>query len=83
MDQCMEPAQHGDQDILNNSTEVHPSDRTNQTNRAVYRINPRMYGMEFRLEPRTDDQNDRTRTHISRPSRHSEENSRARLSLGR
>ncbi|KAF3550564.1 hypothetical protein DY000_02007204 [Brassica cretica] len=80
---CMEPAQHGDQDILNNSTEVHPSDRTNQTNRAVYRINPRMSGMEFRLEPRTDNRNNRTRTHISRPSRHSEDNSRARLSLGR
>ncbi|KAF2564939.1 hypothetical protein F2Q70_00017404 [Brassica cretica] len=40
MDQYMEPAQHGDQDVLNNSTEVHPSDRTNQTNRAVYRIDP-------------------------------------------
>ncbi|WZZ50547.1 hypothetical protein YC2023_050654 [Brassica napus] len=38
--------------------------------------------MEFRLEPRSDDRSDRTRAHLSRPSRHSKDNSRARLSLG-
>ncbi|KAF3536480.1 hypothetical protein F2Q69_00021388 [Brassica cretica] len=79
----MEPASHGDQDVLNNSTEVHPSNRTDQTDRAVYRIDPRTSGMELRLEPRSDNQTDRTRSRLSRPSRHSKDNSRARLSLGR
>ncbi|WZZ08367.1 hypothetical protein YC2023_094288 [Brassica napus] len=55
MDQYMEPAQHGDQDVLNNSTEVRPSDRTNQTNRAVYQIDPRTSAMEYQLEPRPDE----------------------------
>ncbi|CAG7894463.1 unnamed protein product [Brassica rapa] len=77
----MEPAQHGDQDVLNNSTKVHPSDRTNQT--AVYRIDPRTSGMEFWLEPRPYDRTDRTRAHLFRPSRHFRENSQDRLSLGR
>ena len=83
MDQYMEPAPHGDQDILNNSTEVHPSNRTDQTGRVVYRINPCSSGMEFRLEPRSDDRTDHTRARLSRPSRHSNDNSRARLSLDR
>nr|VDD24767.1 unnamed protein product [Brassica oleracea] len=55
MDQYMEPAQYGDQDVLNNSTEVRPSDRTRQTDRTVYRINPRTSGKELWLEPRPDD----------------------------
>ena len=83
MDQYMEPAPHGHQDVLNNSTEVHPSNRTDQTDRAVNRIDPRSSGIEFRLEPRSDDRTDRTRARLSRPSRHSKDNSRARLSLGR
>ncbi|WZZ81828.1 hypothetical protein YC2023_102400 [Brassica napus] len=83
MDQYIEPAPHGHQDVLNNSTEVHPSNRTDQTDRAVYRIDPRLSGMEFRLEPRSDDRTDRTRACLSRPSRQSTDNSRARLSLGR
>ena len=74
----MEPAPHGDQDVLNNSTEVHPSNRTDQTDRAVNRIDPRSSGIEFRLEPRSDDRTDRTRARLSRPSRHSKDNSRAR-----
>ncbi|KAF3553687.1 hypothetical protein F2Q69_00012282 [Brassica cretica] len=83
MDQYMEPAPHGDQDILNNSTEVHPSNRTDQTGQVVYRIDPCSSGMEFRLEPRSDDRTDHTRARLSRPSRHSNDNSRARLSLDR
>ena len=82
MDQYMEPAPHGHQDVLNNSTEVHPSNRTDQTDRAVYWIDPRSSGMEFWLEPRSNDRTDRTRARLSRPSRHSRDNSRARLSLG-
>nr|VDD26061.1 unnamed protein product [Brassica oleracea] len=83
MDQYMEPAPHGHHDVLNNSTEVHPSNRMDQNDRAVYRIDPRSSGMEFWLEPRSDDRTDRTRVRLSRPSRHSKDNSRARLSLGR
>ncbi|KAF2535736.1 hypothetical protein F2Q68_00020718 [Brassica cretica] len=83
MDQYMEPAPHGDQDVLNNSTEVHPSNCTDQTDRAVYRIDPRTSGMELRLEPRPDNRTDHTRARLSRPSRHSKDNSRARLSLDR
>ena len=75
MDQYMEPPKHGDQDVLNNSTEVRPSDHTNQTNQAVYRIDPRTSEMEFRLEPRSNDRTDRTRARLSRPSRHSKDNS--------
>ncbi|KAF2564933.1 hypothetical protein F2Q70_00017402 [Brassica cretica] len=81
MDHYMELAQHGDQDVMNNSTEVRPSDRTNQTNQA--RIDPRTSRMEFQLEPRPDDRTDHTRACLSRPSRHSKDNSQARLSLGR
>uniref|UniRef100_A0A0D3DTC1 CCHC-type domain-containing protein n=1 Tax=Brassica oleracea var. oleracea TaxID=109376 RepID=A0A0D3DTC1_BRAOL len=82
MDQYMDPAPHGHQDVLNNSTEVHPSNCTDQTDRAVYRIDPRLTGMEFRLEPRSDDRTDRTRARLPRPFRYSKDNSRARLSLG-
>ena len=53
-DQYIEPAPHGDQDILNNSIEVHPSNRTYQTDRAMYQIDPRTSGMELRLEPRLE-----------------------------
>ncbi|KAF3541503.1 hypothetical protein F2Q69_00023119 [Brassica cretica] len=69
--------------LLNNSTEVHPSDRTNQTNQAVYRIDPRTSGMDFWFEPQPDDRTDRTRARLSRPSRHSKDNSRAMHSLDR
>ncbi|KAF2556721.1 hypothetical protein F2Q68_00014577 [Brassica cretica] len=40
MDQYMEPAQYGDQDVLNNSTEVRPSDRTRQIDHAVKIVEP-------------------------------------------
>ena len=43
----MEPAPHGHQDVLNNSTEVHPSNRTDQTDRAVNRIDPRSSEWSF------------------------------------
>ncbi|KAF2590172.1 hypothetical protein F2Q70_00038687 [Brassica cretica] len=78
----MEPAQYGDQDVLNNSTEVRSSDRTKQTDRAVYRINPRTSGKELWLEPRPNDRTYHTRARLSRPSRHSKDHSRARLIFG-
>ncbi|KAF3559756.1 hypothetical protein F2Q69_00012154 [Brassica cretica] len=65
MDQYMEPALHGDQDVLNNSTEVHPSNRTDQTDRAVYRIDPRTSEMELRLEPCPGNRADRNRARLS------------------
>ena len=55
VDQSVESDQHEDQDVLNISTEVHSFDRAGQTNRAVYRINPRSSGMELQLEPRLGD----------------------------
>ncbi|KAF3559322.1 hypothetical protein F2Q69_00013944 [Brassica cretica] len=45
----MKPDQHEDQDVPNIFTEVHSSDRTGQTDRAVYRIDPRTSGMSFGL----------------------------------
>ena len=78
MDQYMETVKYGDQDVMNNSTEVRPSDRTRQTERAVYRINPRTSEKELWLEQRPYDQTYRTRARLSRPSRHSKDNSRAR-----
>ncbi|KAF2552328.1 hypothetical protein F2Q68_00038108 [Brassica cretica] len=77
MDQYMEPAPHGDQDVVNNSTEVHPSNCTDHTDRAVYRIDPRTSRMELMLEPRPDNRIDHTRARLFRPSRHSKDNSRS------
>ncbi|KAF2588485.1 hypothetical protein F2Q70_00039188 [Brassica cretica] len=56
VDQSIGADQHGDQDVLNNLTEVRSSDRTDQTDRAV----PRASRLELRLEPRPDDRTDRT-----------------------
>ncbi|KAF2532794.1 hypothetical protein F2Q70_00029378 [Brassica cretica] len=51
VDQSIGANQHGDQDVLNNLTEVRSSDRTDQTDRAV----PCVSRLELRLEPRLDD----------------------------
>ncbi|KAF3568497.1 hypothetical protein DY000_02016338 [Brassica cretica] len=82
MDQYMEPALEGDQDDQIIPTEVRSSDRTRQTDRTVYRIDPRLSGNELWLEPQSDDRIDRTTDRLSRPSRQSKTDSRARLSLG-
>ena len=79
VDQSIGANQHGDQDVLNNLTEVRSSDRTDQTDRAV----PRASRLELRLEPRPDDLTDRTTARLPRPTRHSKTHGRARLSLGR
>ena len=52
MDLYMEPAHEGDQDDQIIPTEVRSSDRTRQTDRAVYWIDPRTSGKKLRLEPR-------------------------------
>ncbi|KAF3524727.1 hypothetical protein F2Q69_00048015 [Brassica cretica] len=51
----MEPDQDGDQAVQISSTKVRPSDRTDQTDRAMYRIDPRTSGTELRMELRPDD----------------------------
>ena len=79
VDQSIGANQHGDQDVLNNLTEVRSSDRTDQTDQAV----PRASRLELRLEPRPDDLTDRTTARLPRPTRHSKTHGRARLSLGR
>uniref|UniRef100_A0A0D3BUF5 Uncharacterized protein n=1 Tax=Brassica oleracea var. oleracea TaxID=109376 RepID=A0A0D3BUF5_BRAOL len=79
VDQSIGANQHGDQDVLNNLTEVRSSDRTDQTDRAV----PRASRLELRLEPRPDDLTDRTTARLLRPPRHSKTHGRARLSLDR
>uniref|UniRef100_A0A0D3DLG6 CCHC-type domain-containing protein n=1 Tax=Brassica oleracea var. oleracea TaxID=109376 RepID=A0A0D3DLG6_BRAOL len=56
VDQSIGADQHGDQDVLNNLTEVRSSDRTDHTDRAV----PRASRLELRLKPRPDDRTDRT-----------------------
>uniref|UniRef100_M4FER8 Uncharacterized protein n=1 Tax=Brassica campestris TaxID=3711 RepID=M4FER8_BRACM len=78
-DQYMEPAQHGVQDVLNISTEVHVFHRTGQTDRAVYWTVPHPSGKELWLEPWPDDRSDRTSTRPSQQSRQAKANSRARL----
>uniref|UniRef100_A0A0D3D351 CCHC-type domain-containing protein n=1 Tax=Brassica oleracea var. oleracea TaxID=109376 RepID=A0A0D3D351_BRAOL len=79
VDQSIGANQHGDQDVLDNLTEVRSSDRTNQNDRAV----PRASRLELRLEPRPDDQTDRTGARLPRPTRHSKTHGHTRLSLGR
>lgn len=79
----MEPCQNGDKVIQNGLTEVRPSDRTDQIDRAVYRIEPRTSRMELRLEPRPDDRTDRTTYVLSRPIRQAKTDGRARINFER
>ncbi|KAF3503183.1 hypothetical protein F2Q69_00041284 [Brassica cretica] len=79
----MEPCQNGDKVIQNGLTEVRPSDRTDQIDRAVYRIEPRTSRMELRLEPRPDDRTDRTTYVLSRPIRQAKTDGRARITFDR
>uniref|UniRef100_A0A0D3D3D7 CCHC-type domain-containing protein n=1 Tax=Brassica oleracea var. oleracea TaxID=109376 RepID=A0A0D3D3D7_BRAOL len=79
VDQFIGADQHGDQDVMNNLTEVRSFDCTDQTDRAVPCASP----LELRMEPRPDDQTDRTRARFPRPTRHSKTHSRARFRLDR
>uniref|UniRef100_A0A0D3DQ93 Uncharacterized protein n=1 Tax=Brassica oleracea var. oleracea TaxID=109376 RepID=A0A0D3DQ93_BRAOL len=78
-DQFIGADQHGDQDVLNNFTEIRSSDRTDQTDRAV----PCASRLELRLEPRPDNRTDHAGARLPRPTQHSKSHGRARLSLGR
>ncbi|KAF3593355.1 hypothetical protein DY000_02022987 [Brassica cretica] len=78
VDQSIGANQHGDQDVMNNLTEVRSSDRTRHTDQAV----PHMSRLELRLEPRPDDRLTRTEARLPRQTRHSKTHGRARLSLG-
>ncbi|WZZ08173.1 hypothetical protein YC2023_094094 [Brassica napus] len=62
VDQSIGAKQLGDQDVLNNLTDVRSSDRTDHTDRAV----PRASRLELQLEPRLDDRTDRTTDRLPR-----------------
>lgn len=79
MEQSVEQTQHDDQNVTNDPTEVRDLDRTGQTDRAVYRIDPRASGRELRLDPRPDDRSDRTEVRLLRPTRQVKKNDRARI----
>nr|VDD61784.1 unnamed protein product [Brassica oleracea] len=78
-DQYMELAQHGIQDVLNISTEVHVFHRNGQTDRAVYLTVPHAFEKELWLEPWSDDRSDLTGACLSRPTSHSKTIDHARL----
>ncbi|KAF3581532.1 hypothetical protein DY000_02032667 [Brassica cretica] len=59
------------QNVWKISTEVQFSDRAGQTDRAVYRIDPRTSGMELQHNPRPDNRIDRTGVRLSHNVRHS------------
>ncbi|KAF2556543.1 hypothetical protein F2Q68_00016135 [Brassica cretica] len=59
------------------------TDRSRQTDRAVYRIDPRAAGKELRLEPRLDDRTDRTGARLPRPTRQAKTNGRPRTHFDR
>ena len=82
-DQSMESDQYEDQNVRNNSIEVQSSDRAEQTDRAVYRIDPRTSGLELQDNPRPDDRINRTEARLSRHIRHSKTISQARTEFDR
>uniref|UniRef100_A0A0D3BHK3 Uncharacterized protein n=1 Tax=Brassica oleracea var. oleracea TaxID=109376 RepID=A0A0D3BHK3_BRAOL len=75
-------AQHEDQNIPDVPVEVHPSDLTRQTDRAVYRLDPRTSGLELRPDPRPDDRTDRTEARLYWPTRQAKADGQARINLG-
>ena len=81
-DQYMEPAQHGVQDVLNISTEVHVFHRTRQTDRAVYWTVPHTSGKELWLEPWPDDRSDSTGACLCRPTSQDKADGQTRINLG-
>ncbi|WZZ71267.1 hypothetical protein YC2023_082637 [Brassica napus] len=82
-DQYIEPAQHGVQDVLNISTEVHVFHRAGQTDRAVYWTVPHTSGKELWLEPWSDGRSDRTGAYLSRPTSQAKADGQPRINLGR
>ena len=80
MDQSDESDQHEDQNVPDVPVEVHSSDQTRQTDRAVYQLDPRTYGLELWPGARPDD---RTEARLSRPTRRAKADGQARINLGR
>ncbi|KAF3591697.1 hypothetical protein DY000_02021419 [Brassica cretica] len=72
-----------DQNVPDVSVEVHPSDQIRQTNRVMYRFDPRTSGLELRPDPRPDARTDRTEARLSRPTRQAKADGQARIHLGR
>ncbi|KAF3609505.1 hypothetical protein DY000_02046414 [Brassica cretica] len=58
-------------------------ERIRQTNRAVYRLDPRTSGLELRPNSRPDDRTDRTEARPSRPTRQAKTDGQARINLAR
>ncbi|KAF3558316.1 hypothetical protein F2Q69_00013066 [Brassica cretica] len=52
-----------------------------QTNRAVYRLDPRTSGLELRPDPRPDARTDRTEACLSRPTRQAKTDGQVRTNL--
>ena len=83
MDQSKESDQHEDQNVPDIPIEVHSSDRTRQTDRAMHRIDPRMSGLELRPDQRPDERTDRTEACLSRTTQQAKADGQARINLGR
>ncbi|WZZ03193.1 hypothetical protein YC2023_089114 [Brassica napus] len=79
-DQYMEPNQHGDQNVLKISTEVHVF---HHTDRTLYWTVPHASGWELWLEPWPDDRFDRTIFCIHHTVFHFMKNSRDEIAFGR
>ncbi|KAF2548153.1 hypothetical protein F2Q70_00020617 [Brassica cretica] len=60
-----------------------PRRNTRQTNRAVYRLDPRTSGLELRPNSRPDDRTGRTEARLSRPTRQAKTDGQARINLAR
>ena len=81
-DQYMEPNQHGDQNVLKISTEVHVFHHTDQTDRTLYWTVPHASGSELWLEPWPDDRFHCTGLCLHRPVFHLMKNSRDGIAFG-
>uniref|UniRef100_M4D5Z7 Uncharacterized protein n=1 Tax=Brassica campestris TaxID=3711 RepID=M4D5Z7_BRACM len=82
-DQYMEPNQHGDQNVLKISTEVHVFHHTDQTDWTLYWTVPHASGWELWLEPWPDDRFHCTGLCLHRPVFHLMKNSRDGIAFGR
>ena len=82
-DQYIEPNQHGDQNVLKISTEVHVFHHTDQTDRTLYWTVPHASGWELWLEPWPDDRFHCTGLCLHRPVFHLMKNGRDGIAFGR
>ncbi|KAF2533607.1 hypothetical protein F2Q70_00030502 [Brassica cretica] len=68
---------------MNNATDVQSIDRTGQTDRAVYRLDPHPSGLELQHNPRLDDQINCTEARLSHPVSHANFIGQAKTEVGR